>query len=317
LALLFLSRLGAGVAGATIATAQAVIADSTPPERRSRGMALVGAAFGIGFTFGPLLGFVALLLMPDFTAGPGFLAAGLSLVAFGIGAAILPETLRPELARAGRRWLDWRGFQAAWRAPRVGTLIFIFFLATFAFAMFEPTLALLTREGQLGLNDRNNFLVFAYVGLVLSFSQGLLYRRLALWVRELSFMTAGAGLMALGLAGLGWVALAAGQPGAVGPATVLTMLLVFLAVAVTGFSFLTPSVQALISRLSDPAKQGEVLGVNQSASAMARIVGPAVGVPLFYLSPSHLLPYGLGAGLLLIVLLLTVCLRQGTEDRSG
>src|SRR5262249_29647773 len=62
LALFFVSRLGAGIAGATISTAQAVIADSTPPERRSQGMALIGAAFGIGFTFGPLLGFGSLFV---------------------------------------------------------------------------------------------------------------------------------------------------------------------------------------------------------------------------------------------------------------
>src|SRR5262249_3390317 len=56
LLLLFAARIGAGIAGATIATAQAVIADSTPPEKRAHGMAMIGAAFGIGFTFGPLLG---------------------------------------------------------------------------------------------------------------------------------------------------------------------------------------------------------------------------------------------------------------------
>src|SRR5206468_10275429 len=79
LALLFAARLGAGVAGATIATAQAVIADSTPPEKRKHGMALIGAAFGIGFTFGPLLGFASLFV--DIAGAPGFAAAGLSLIA--------------------------------------------------------------------------------------------------------------------------------------------------------------------------------------------------------------------------------------------
>ena len=62
--LMFVSRMGAGISGATIATAQAYIADSTPPERRGKGMALIGAAFGIGFTFGPLLGAAALRLDP-------------------------------------------------------------------------------------------------------------------------------------------------------------------------------------------------------------------------------------------------------------
>src|SRR5947207_12733031 len=83
LALLFVARLGAGVAGATISTAQAVIADTTTPEKRkAHGMALIGAAFGIGFTFGPLLGFASLFIgsaeSPGLSAAaPGIAAAGL------------------------------------------------------------------------------------------------------------------------------------------------------------------------------------------------------------------------------------------------
>src|SRR5581483_10134190 len=79
LALLFVARLGAGVAGATIATAQAVIADCTPPERRKHGMALIGAAFGIGFTFGPLLGFASKFVPTK--GAPGYAAALFSLIA--------------------------------------------------------------------------------------------------------------------------------------------------------------------------------------------------------------------------------------------
>src|SRR5262245_14001325 len=93
LTLLFVSRIGTGVDRATIATAQAVIADSTPPERRSRGMALIGAAFGIGFTFGPLLGIGARLT--GSSGATGFLAGGLSLMAFLLALKRLPETLRP------------------------------------------------------------------------------------------------------------------------------------------------------------------------------------------------------------------------------
>jgi MFS family permease len=75
LILMFVSRVGAGIAGATIATAQAVIADCTTPERRSRGMALIGAAFGIGFTFGPLIAYFGESLFADNRGGPGYLAA--------------------------------------------------------------------------------------------------------------------------------------------------------------------------------------------------------------------------------------------------
>ena len=79
-------------------------------------------------------------------------------------------------------------------------------------------------------------------------------------------------------------------------------ILVSLTLAVVGFAFLTPSVQALISRRSDPARQGEVLGVNQSAAAAARILGPFIGVALYMAHPSRLLPYAFGALVLLAML---------------
>ena len=86
-------------------------------------------------------------------------------------------------------------------------------------------------------------------------------------------------------------------------------MLASVSVAVIGFAFVTPSVQALISRRSDPARQGEILGVNQSASALARILGPVVGVSLFFVTPSHLLPYLLGGCLLVGVFVLSLRIR--------
>src|SRR5207253_10722263 len=102
LVLMFVARIGAGIAGATISTAQAVIADSTPPDRRARGMALIGAAFGIGFTFGPLLGFASLFVPRP--GAPGYAAAGLSLAALLLALRLLPETLRPGVTAGRRHW---------------------------------------------------------------------------------------------------------------------------------------------------------------------------------------------------------------------
>src|SRR5437762_3000284 len=180
LILLFVARLGAGVAGATISTAQAVIADVTTSEGRSRGMAMIGAAFGIGFTFGPLLGFASLFVpMPG---APGFVAAAFSLMALLLAIRLLPETLRPGAELRPRRWIGWSGLQIALRIPSIGILIFVFFLATFAFGGLESTLALgnklllnprddlhseLTLEAAKTSTERRNFLVFAYVGFVL------------------------------------------------------------------------------------------------------------------------------------------------------
>jgi MFS family permease len=311
-ALLFVARLGAGVAGATIATAQAVIADITTPEKRKHGMAMIGAAFGIGFTFGPLIGFAALELFPSHVGSLGFVASALSLTAFVLGLRLLPETRRAGGPRARRQWFDSQGIRNTLRSPAVGLLVLIFFLATFGFGQFEATLALLNKDN-LQLSQRNNFLIFAYVGLVLMLIQGFVYRRLAGRLHEETFIAMGILLMGLGVAGLGGATWLADRQASFGQ--ILAMMLGSLAVAVTGFAFLTPSVQALISRRTDPARQGEILGVNQSASALARILGPLVGLTLYKLEPSHLLPYGFGACLILVMLPLLPALRQkGPEE---
>jgi MFS family permease len=305
--LLFVARLGAGIAGATISTAQAVIADITTPEKRKHGMAMIGAAFGIGFTFGPLIGFAALELFPSHVGSLGFVASALSLIAFVLGLRLLPETRQAGGPSARRPWLSFQGLRNTLKSPTVGLLVLIFFLATFGFGQFEATLALLNKDN-LQLSQRNNFLIFAYVGLVLMLIQGFVYRRLARRLREETFIAMGILLMGLGVAGLGGATWMADQQAGFGP--ILGMMLGSLAVAVTGFAFLTPSVQALVSRRSDPARQGEVLGVNQSASAMARILGPLVGLTLYKLEPSHLLPYAVGACLILLMLPLLPAIRQ-------
>src|SRR5262249_41821738 len=124
LVLMFVARWGAGVAGATIATAQAGIAGSTPPEKRKHGMALTGAAFGIAFTFGPLLGALAMRLSADdpvfATSLTGYVAAGLSLIALLLALGMLPETrYLAGAAPAERRIFN----LAAWRAVLTNPVI--------------------------------------------------------------------------------------------------------------------------------------------------------------------------------------------------
>ena len=118
-------------------------------------------------------------------------------------------------------------------------------------------------------------------------------------------MKIGSLLMVLGLGGVGVVAFHASDA-TESSVWLLIYLLLILIVAITGFAFMVPSVQALVSRLSDPARQGEVLGINQSMNAVARILGPAIGMPLYALGMRHALPYAFGATLLFIVLILTL-----------
>jgi hypothetical protein len=134
---------------------------------------------------------------------------------------------------------------------------------------------------------------------------------------EVAFMTLGILFMGCGVAGLGAVTYAAAQQHEIA-GTLNTLLYVALTCAVIGFAFLTPSAQALISRRTDADHQGEILGVNQSASAMARIIGPIVFLPLFKATASHLLPYAFGAAVLLIMLpVMPRIARSGGEGASG
>ena len=107
------------------------------------------------------------------------------------------------------------------------------------------------------------------------------------------------------------VAYTQSQPSDPNRMPILIAFFVGLAVTVTGYSFLNPSAQALISKRSDPARQGEFLGVNQSAAALARVFGPAAGPFLFSIGMWHVLPYAVAAGLLVVVLSLVPRLREG------
>lgn len=302
--LLFASRIGAGISGATISTAQAYIADATGLEGRARGMALIGAAFGLGFTFGPLLGAAALLGSTEHSTSPwpGFAAAGLSFVAVIVAYFRLPESLRPQSATTSHRWVDVRALRDALAIPSIGLLLLTSFVSVLSFANLESTLSLLLRmeEGGFGFTYPRLLMVFAYVGFVLTFAQGFLVRRLATRVPE-AFLAAGGA----GVAAVGFLILAASVDQAR-----LAWLFVGLFVEVTGFAFVTPSIQSLISRRSDPARQGGILGVGQSVTAMARIIGPVVGIRLFYAGSA--LPFWVATGIMLFALVIVI-----TAARSG
>lgn len=306
LTLMFVSRIGAGLFGATIATAAAVIADNTPKEQRAKGMALIGAAFGIGFTIGPLIAFAGEKLFPDARSGPGYLAAVLSFIALVLAIRLMPETNQNRSVARGMTDL-WRlgSLWALLRTRHVGLLIVIFFMAVFAFANFEGTLSLLNQSA-FNLGNDWNYIVFAFVGASLMVAQGYLYRKWVTTWGEVKLARIGIVLMLVGLANLAGVAATASatQSGFL-RFIMMTWFLATLFIAVCGFAFLNPSMNALISKRTDADKQGEVLGANQSASALARILGPAVGNGLFPLTTRHELPYVVAAGLLLVVLLLS------------
>jgi MFS transporter, DHA1 family, tetracycline resistance protein len=285
LALLMVSRLTAGVAGATISTASAYIADVTTPQERGRGMALIGAAFGVGFTIGPMIGGLSFSLSPY---APGAIAATLSLAAFLFAWKNLPE---PARRTAGRRaLLDVSALRTALRTPTVPRILLLAFLATAAFAMYESTLALLARR-EFGMNQRQTGWVFAWIGFCLVLAQGLLVRRLMPRLGEVRLAQAGTLLLGGGLLALALV-------------TSVGALYAVVPITVAGFAFLTPSLSSLISQRTLATTQGEVLGLHQSGLSLARIVGPLGGNLLQGASLD--LPYYVGTAALLAAFLLAL-----------
>src|SRR5205807_514217 len=99
-----------------------------------------------------------------------------------------------------------------------------------------------------------------------------------------------------------------------GSTALLLGLLAVLSLVLTGFAFVVPSAQALISRRSNPARQGEILGINQSANAVARILGPLFGMIFYFALRPHVLPYLFGTVLLLSVFFLLLRLPKGTTE---
>ncbi len=311
--LMLVSRVAAGIFGASIGAAAAVIADCTPKETRAKGMALIGAAFGVGFTFGPLIAYFGLELFQNQTWGVGAIASGLSLVAFLFAFWKLPETRTPAASNEPRYFFSLSRTLEVVRMPSVGPLVLIYFLAIFGFANFEATLAMLTK-GAFGFDDRSNFLVFAVVGFILMVAQGGLYRPLVGRWKEGRTMVVGLGLMFLGLGTLAVVAWSSTTVST--PETARGMLPLFylaIGLAVTGFAFVNPSVSALVSKRADPNRQGEVIGVNQSAASLGRILGPFVGAFVFELQPPRVLPYAVATAALVGVLLLLPNVLKGEK----
>ncbi len=332
LAGLFIARIGAGIAGATISTAQAFIADCTTKQQRARGMAMIGAAFALGFTVGPLLGAVALLAGGEIHTSPwpGYVASALSGTAFLLALFRLPESRSRDSESAVRRIFDRAALRAAVSRPSILLLLVASFVAVFSFAYFESTLSLqikhivdegpqaagssaplrmlLSRVDAWGYTDPQDaqlivvFAVFAYLGIILTLAQGFLVRRLSGKVSEGVLATAGATTAVVGFLVLAWAA----------QRNDFTLLLEAMALEVMGFAFVNPSLQSLISRRSDPRSQGSIFGLTQSANSLARILGPVSALPLLGISAQ--LPYLAAAGLMVVgALMIVAAARRGAD----
>ena len=300
---ILVSRIGAGIAGATISTAQAYIADVTTLENRTKGMALIGAAFGLGFTLGPLFAFFTLsgnLETPG--AGPGFAASALSFVAFLLAIFVLPESLNQKSAPAKGGWAHLESLSLVFSTKSLSLLLLTSFTSVVAFASFESTISLL-----LNINRDDNYReimgVFVFIGFVHLMAQGFIARRLSGKVPEGKLAMVGAVLEIISFVMLAQT----------GDQSALWFVLTSLALLIVGFAFVTTALQSLISRRADPAKQGSTLGVSQGLSALARIVGPAVG-PMLLKSFYPAMPMWFGAIVMGITFVFILIAERSGQD---
>ncbi len=287
---LLVARAFGGIFAANISTAQAYIADITTPADRAKGMGLIGAAFGIGFTLGPPLGGIASAKLG--LAAPGLIAA--SICGFNLLLALfqLPESYSPEM----------RGKKSRLKVslPRLkgelGFLLVTFFFVTFAFSTMEQTFSLLFQSkfnletGDAGLKTG---LILMASGLMGALVQGGLIRKLVPRFGERSLLLVGLSFNAFAMIIFPYVP---------------HYTLYFLAAIplALGSGLLNPSLAALISKSATSHQQGSTLGLSQGLGSLARAAGPFCGLLTFAIQPE--MPYWIAGSISLI--LLALCMRQ-------
>ena len=280
LPMLFAARMIGGIAGANISTAQAYVADVTTPENRARGMGMIGAAFGLGFIFGPAIGGLLSRISPQ---APMWFASALCLTNFMAAWWFLPESRRANASTKSLGRIE--AFRHAMTQPRLVLLLALYFLVTAAFSGFEATFAIFA-EHRFGFTAATIGFVFAFIGVVLAFVQGVAVGRVVKRIGEARLIPIA--ILAIAI-GLGLVPFAWSVPALLGA----------LAILAAGMGFNNPSLSSLVSKVASADDQGGILGLAQSLASLGRVVGPAWG-GYVYDAYGTATPYLSAAGLMLI-----------------
>jgi DHA1 family tetracycline resistance protein-like MFS transporter len=304
LPLLFAARIIDGATGGNISTAQAYIADVSTPENRSRSMGLIGAAFGLGFTFGPMIGGI----MSRISYGaPFYFAAALAAVNVVLLYFILPESLSPEYrSQPHERSRLAEVFQHG-HARMFGTIVATYFFTITGFAIMTTLFALFT-EKHFGFDARKTGYLFGFIGIISVILQGGLIGRLIKIFGETTLARTGLLLLAAGLALLPLV-------------PTLPMLLAVCAALAIANGLVNPTLTGLASQMIDRNWQGRALGLMQSAGSFGRLVGPLLGGWLLMFDLDQPLthyartPFFAGAAVLLVAFALAVSVRKPSADR--
>ncbi len=284
--MLFASRILDGFTGGNLSVAQAYIADVTDEKNRSKGLGLVGAAFGLGFIIGPVTGG---FLSQWGYALPAFVAAALAFLNLVLVAAWLPESLTAERRAAMPEkqppvTLD--ALLQALRRPFTGSLLITRFFFGLAFAIFQTIFALYALK-KFQLDARDTGLVLTYVGVLSVFVQGFLIGRLTQRFREDVLIAVAVVVMAVSL--LGW---------AVVP-SVFWLLVILTPTAMAG-GILNTVLASTLTKAVQAQEVGGILGLAASIESLTRVIAPTLGGAL--LGGLGTWAPGLFSGLLLAVL---------------
>ncbi len=307
--MLFVTRMIAGIGGANISTAMAYMADVSSEKDRSKTMGLIGAAFGLGFVFGPFLGGVFGEMGSSFGDLPPFgksfaalIASLICFINFVLAYFYLKESRDLSSEKKSVGFVQkMKNISLHLRKKTVGSLIFILFLSTFAMAHMEATLFLYVDDFfQLTLKEAS--FGFAYVGVVMAITQGYLIRKFLPRFGERKLLIVGASMGALGFL---WIALAGSVLALGGAVTVLSV----------GVGFLNPSIHGGVSLLSSSEVQGEVMGVSHSLSALARIIGPVTG-GFIYDELSWRSPFLVATGVMVIAIFIGIVISKQIPESS-
>jgi MFS family permease len=267
---------------------QGYVADVTPPEQRAGRMGLIGAAFGLGFIFGPGLGGV--LTRPDLGALgyqlPIFVAAGLCLLA-ALGVVVLLKESRAAADPAAPRPPFLGGVHDAMANPVVSRVLLVTLIYMAGFSGMESTFGFWT-EARYGWGAREVGLAFMAVGVVSVICQGVLAGRLARRFGEARVLAVGCLIFGSGLVGQVLASRLLPEADFLVP--------VIMAFGAFGMAVTMPNISALISRSVDPDRQGAMLGLNMAASSLARIFGPMAAGAIFS-GVGHDWPFLIGAAL--------------------
>ncbi len=279
--------LGGFFSAAALPAVFAYVADVTPPEKRNTAMGVVGAAIGLGVSFGPLMGG---LLGPAFGLRvPYFVSGGIGIVsAIGVW-FLLPESLTDEVraeAESRREQLRESGVRRTDLVIALLPLLGFSFLTGTGRIALDSTLGFLAQD-RLQWSEREVGMVLFAAGMMVALIQGGAIRPLSKRFSDSGLMLSGALVMGLGLLTVG---MAGAAPGLVAGGLMVA----------TGFALLTPTYNAIFSRAAE-GYQGEAQGLNNTAQSLSRVVGPTLFLAL-YQNVSQTAPYLVAAGVCVLAI---------------